>query len=408
MADTFYYTLSGTAANGVDYSLIGDSIYFAVGQDSSYLTINSLPDALLEGTETVTLTCYASTPCGGNDTVSLTLHIIDTPPLTVHLNNDTTLLCPFQNLPLTATPGGGVAIGNYTYLWTNTLSTSDTAQVNPVVTTTYYVTVSDSCGNTANDSVTIHVVPYVPMVLTLNNDTTICGGNEVLLDANVTLGLPDYIYSWSPNISLIDSATVHPANSTTYILTVTDNCGSTISDTVDITVFPIHAEFGYNFPTNQNAQFVDQSNGASSYFWNFGDGSNDSVSILENPSHDYLNDGTYTVTLITINPQGCADTVVHTIVVLPDFYFYFPNAFTPNSNGLNDTYKGFGVGIKKYHMQIFDRWGERIFETTDINVGWDGTYKGAKAPSAVYVVVFDLEGYHWEVKRYIGSITLVH
>ena len=74
---------------------------------------------------------------------------------------------------------------------------------------------------------------------------------------------------------------------------------------------------------------------------------------------------------------------------------------------MNDSYKGYGVGIKKYHMQIFDRWGERLFETTDINIGWDGSYKGAKAPSAVYVVVFDLEGYHWEEKRYIGSVTIV-
>ena len=408
VADTFFYALSGTATNGLDFTSIGDSIYFAPGQDSAYLTINSLPDALIEGDETVTITCFASTPCGGNDTVSLTLHIIDSPPLTVHLNNDTTLLCPFQNLPLTATASGGVAIGGYSYSWTGSASTIDTSQVNPLLTTTYYATVSDSCGNTATDSIKVTIVPYVPMLISLNNDTTICGGNEVLLDANVTMGLPDYIYSWSPNISLIDSATVYPTASTTYILTVTDDCGLTISDTVDITVYPIHAEFIYNFITNQNAQFVDESSGATSYFWNFGDGSNDSVSTQENPSHEYAFDGIYSVTLIVTNAQGCTDTIVHVIHVYPDFYFYFPNAFTPNANGLDDIYKGYGVGIKKYHMQIFDRWGERLFETSDINTGWDGTYKGAKVPSAIYVVVFDLEGFHEDDKRYISSVTIVH
>ncbi len=406
VADTFSFSLSGSASNGIDFSSIVDSVYFAVGQDSAYITINALPDALIEGTETAVLTVYANTPCG-NDTATITLLIVDSPPLTVNLNNDTTLGCPFLNLPLTVSVNGGVAIGNYTYTWTNTTSTSASAIVNPIETTTYYITISDSCGNTATDSVVITINPYIPLQLALTNDTTICEGNHVLLDANPSFGLPDYIYSWSPSISLLDSATVAPVSSTSYIVIATDHCGISISDTVTVTISPIAADFSYSFITNQSVHFQNQSTGAISYLWNFGDGSQDSTSTEDSPIHNYINDGTYTVMLISTNSEDCSDTVYQSVIVLPDFYFYFPNAFTPNASGRNDLFMGYGVGIKKYNMKIYNRWGEKLFETEDLYTGWDGTYMGQKAPSAVYAVIFDLEGYHFEVARRIGSITLV-
>jgi len=407
VADTFFYTLSGTATNGVDYSLIGDSVYFAPGQATANIIVNSLPDALIEGTETVIFSVYVSSPCNGNDTISLTLHIIDSPPLTLSLNNDTTLGCPANNITLSATAHGGVAIGNYHYAWANSTSITNIIQVNPTVTATYYATVTDSCGHSATDSVKVTVIPYLPLQLSFNNDTTICGGNGVLLNANVTSGRPGYIYSWLPNITLSDSITVAPAYPTTYVVTVTDACSHSVSDSMHITVYPIHADFLYSFTTNQTVQFNNQSIGAVNYFWNFGDGSQDSTSNETNPSHFYMTDGTYHVTLIATNIEGCSDTTVQIIVVLPDFYFYFPNAFTPNNNGNNDFFMGYGAGIKTYHMQIFDRWGERLFETTDINTGWDGTYKGAKVPEGIYVCKFDLTGYHFEKKYYIGHVNLL-
>jgi gliding motility-associated-like protein len=406
--DTMNYVITGSATNGLDYSMIDTEVIFAIGQQTATVTINSLSDLLSEGMETVILNVYNSSPCGNvNDTATVTLYIIDSPPLTVNLNNDTTLFCPFQNLPLTATATGGVAIGSYTYTWTNTTSTTNAAIVNPTVTTTYYLTVTDSCNNTASDSITVTIIPYTPLQMTFNNDTIICGGNEVTLDANVTQGRPDYIYNWSPNISNTDNVTVTPGADITYTLTVTDACGLSISDQVTITVYPIIADYGYNFTTNQTVQFFNQSSGAVTYEWNFGDGSFDSTSTDANPVHYYATDGTYVVTLISTNQEGCKDTITQTLVVLPDFYFYFPNAFTPNSSGNNDVYMGYGVGIKSYRMRIFDRWGELIFESTDLYTGWDGTYKGNKLPGGVYPVVFDLEGYSADPKQKYGHVTLI-
>lgn len=406
-AQTFYYSVSGTATNGADYTAIGDSVYMAVGQDSAYIVINSLPDLIIEGTETVFLSLFVTSPCNGNDTLHKTIYIIDTPPLKVSLNDDTSLVCPSQNLFLTATTAGGVAIGGYSYSWTNSSGTHDTIHIHPLVTTTYIVTVTDSCGHTASDTSIVNFIPYVPLQLSLNNDTIICEGHRLLLDANVTNGLPMYSYLWSPNVTTQDSITVQPASSTTYTLKVTDACGYSKSDTVDVTVYPISTSFQYSYITNQTVGFTNLSNGAIAYYWNFGDASDDSTSTLENPEHFYIDDGSYNVMFISVNQNGCADTAYQTVVILPDFYFYFPNAFTPNNNKNNDFFTGYGAGIKSYHMRIFDRWGRLMFESTDINTGWDGNYKGSQAESAVYVCAFDVESLRGKKIRRIGSVTLV-
>jgi gliding motility-associated-like protein len=415
-AQAFYYSVTGTAINGDDYSAIGDTVYFIVGQDSAHIIINSLPDLLIEGTETAIITLYSASACNGSDTLSKTIYIIDTPPLKVSLNDDTTLVCPAQGLFLTANTAGGVAVGGFTYSWvnasgtggwSNVVGTVDTVHINPLLTTTYIVTVSDSCGNTASDTATFNYSAYVPMQLTLNNDTIICGGEQVLLDASVTEGLPGYTYLWTPNVTIMDSVTVLPPTSAVYILQVTDLCGYSKKDTVNVTVYPISSDFQPVFTTNQAVTFNDLSVGAVTYLWNFGDGSDDSTSTLANPEHFYADDGTYTVMLISINPNGCSDTSYKTVEILPDFYFYFPDAFTPNKNGNNDLFMGYGAGIKTYRMRIFDRWGKFIFESTDITVGWDGTYKGEKAMSDVFTCVFDVESMRGVKKRKIGRVTLV-
>jgi len=189
-ADTLNYTIRGTANNGLDYSPITNAVYFVPGQDKALLTINSLPDALTEGTERVILSIYQASSCGAMDTLSLTIYIIDTPPLQVKLPNDTSFMCPALNLPITATITGGVAFGGHTYTWTNANGNGATVLVSPFATTTYYVTVTDSCGQTATDSMLVNIMPYSPLQLSFSNDTAICSGNEVFLDATSSMGSP--------------------------------------------------------------------------------------------------------------------------------------------------------------------------------------------------------------------------
>ncbi|MGQ0828126.1 MAG: choice-of-anchor L domain-containing protein [Bacteroidota bacterium] len=405
--DTLSYSISGTANNGLDYSTILNTIYFAPGQDTALLTINSLPDGLTEGIETIILSIYQTSTCGATDTLFLTIYIVDTPPLQVKLPNDTSFMCPVQNLSLTATVTGGVIFGGHTYTWTNVSGNGATVFVSPTTTTTYYVTATDSCGQTATDSIRVNIMPYASMQLLFNNDTSICSGNSVFLHATVSSGSPGYTYFWSPAVSTTDTVTVTTPTSATYTITVRDACGMSVSDQVTINVNSILADFNYDITTDQTVQFTDMSTGAVSYFWNFGDGSVDSTSILKNPSHYYGNPGSYTVMLTNTNAEGCSDTTYKTLTILPEFHFYFPNAFTPNGDDHNSFFRGYGVGIRSYRMRIFDRWGEVIFDTSDINKGWDGTYGGKILPSAVYVCVFDVQRMDYKKIRRIESVTLV-
>ena len=90
--------------------------------------------------------------------------------------------------------------------------------------------------------------------------------------------------------------------------------------------------------------------------------------------------GSYNVQLAVQNAFGCVDTVIHIIQIDPIFTFYIPNAFSPNDDGDNDYFNGKGVGIVKYKLMIFDRWGDLIFVTEKLDdKGWDGIVSGGDA-----------------------------
>jgi gliding motility-associated-like protein len=99
----------------------------------------------------------------------------------------------------------------------------------------------------------------------------------------------------------------------------------------------------------------------------------------------YENYGEFQVTQIVIGSNGCPDTAIQTVTVLPETILYIPNAFTPNNDLLNEEFKPKGLGILDYEMIIFDRWGMQIFESKQIDEGWDGTFKGRRCQQDVYV-----------------------
>ncbi len=109
---------------------------------------------------------------------------------------------------------------------------------------------------------------------------------------------------------------------------------------------------------------------ADSYKWDFGDSTSTS---LHEPTHRYTQVGAYLVTLYTINQYGCADTAIGTIRVEQGFNFYVPNAFTPNGDGVNDTFRGLGTSFKTYELWIYNRWGRQIYYTNDYEKPWDGS-----------------------------------
>jgi gliding motility-associated-like protein len=146
-------------------------------------------------------------------------------------------------------------------------------------------------------------------------------------------------------------------------------------------------------PDNSTVNFFNLSSGATSYLWNFGDEQSMEVS----PSHLFqVNGGDYSVTLLATSPLGCTSEYALSIIYEEDLIFYVPNSFTPDGDQFNQVFVPiFSSGIDEYsyHLSIFDRWGELIFESFDLNVGWDGTYtaKQGMVQDGMYIWKIDFK-----------------
>lgn len=133
---------------------------------------------------------------------------------------------------------------------------------------------------------------------------------------------------------------------------------------------------------NPEVDFTNTSIGAMNVEWNFGDYeySND-----WNPVHTYPDTGYYEVTQTVFNAYGCSDTISQRLYIHGDLVLYVPNTFTPNGDGLNETFNLSGFGFESFELLIFDRWGNLIKTITDLNDSWDGTYRGIRCQDGVYV-----------------------
>jgi len=118
------------------------------------------------------------------------------------------------------------------------------------------------------------------------------------------------------------------------------------------------------------------------YFWDFGDGTQSNNST--NPSHTYNSGGTYEVELTVTTANGCSGSKTSTLIKADLSELFIPNAFTPNGDGENDVLFVRGE-LDEIFISIFNRWGEKIFESTDQSIGWDGTYKGNLVEPGVFV-----------------------
>jgi gliding motility-associated-like protein len=155
--------------------------------------------------------------------------------------------------------------------------------------------------------------------------------------------------------------------------------------------------------------FTNTSEGFTNFQWYFNDAPNALDSTHNSVKHYFKTDEPITVNIYLAirNSYGCKDTVMKPVDIGPNFTFYIPNTFTPNGDGVNDLFTGTGVGIKKFKMWIYDRWGEMVYYTDDITKGWDGSIKGKLIESKmdVYqwkVIVTDLLG---KDHPYVGHVT---
>lgn len=478
--------LSGTATSGIDYNGVPASVTFQPGQTTVSFTIQSLTDALLEGLETLTLTFSITDPCGNVTPLVLDLWIQDNQPMQVTLSStppscpgdpvtinsqisggvqpytylwstgqttgsmtftpsttttvwlevtdactgipaydtlvvnvpvfaplavvvspDITEICPYVPATIGVQASGGS--GQYTYLWSvNSLlsGTTDSLFVNPGSSTTYLITVSDNCGNSVQDSV-IYTILSPPLVLQMNGPFEICPGDSVDLLVTATGGYGTYYYNWSTTATT-PGITVAPQVSTSYFVQVSDEC-QTFSTTA-VAVVQVVKPLANFYIATQNpmqglpVQLTNASFNAWSYAWSFGDGNG---SFLVNPTHVYTQPGAYEITLIATDQKGCVDSISKWIEIAPERYIYLPNSFTPDGDGLNEYFYGRFIGLLSARFYIFNRWGEEIFFSDQLNFVWNGEYEGVPVQDGTYswYLIYEIEkGIYEDLSGHVNVI----
>ena len=159
---------------------------------------------------------------------------------------------------------------------------------------------------------------------------------------------------------------------------------------------------------NNTVHFTDQSIDAAHWNWQIGPGY---TTTEKNPTYAFTDTGKVKVRLIVTHPEGCKDSLSAILDIRPEIRWFMPNAFTPNADSKNEGFlgKGFLEGATQFNMSIWNRWGEKVFETTDPNEAWNGRQqnRGGMSPSGGYVYIVTFTGPRGEGHEYKGYATLV-
>lgn len=235
---TIPISVTGTATENADYSSIPTSVSFAAGVTDASFSFDAFADVITEGIETVNIVLDIPDPCGGANPITLMLQIDDIDPVSVTVNNSD-VLCPGELVELIANPMGGV--GPYLYSW-STGETTPSIFVSPTSTQTYSVTVTDNClQQSATASSTVNVPVYQPLTISTSPDQVeICPYVPTDLVGTPSGGAGAYTYVWTNaageeigNDSIVN---VLPPATTSYTITVTDQCGEEEVATINYTI----------------------------------------------------------------------------------------------------------------------------------------------------------------------------
>jgi len=315
-------------------------------------------------------------------------NIIVRNPLSLKHASDT-FICLNESLNLSPILDGGV--GNYVMSWDNGLGTGLTKVVSPTVNTTYQVMLSDNCSKPlyANINVVVNPLPIIDMDA---NPKQTCQFKPVVF-TNKSLAGVGSTYVWyfgDGDSSKIENSTHSYKSEGNYTtkLKVTNEFGCTDLAKSNFTIEIQSAPKSMFIPNklegdffNAEILFNNVSTGGKNYLWNFDDGS---LSSEENPTYRFRDTGYFTVYLVVSNDVGCFDTSSVEIRIKDVFYMYVPNAFSPNSDGVNDVFHLQYRGISDFNLTVFNRWGEILWHTNKPDESWDGKYQGKLVEQGVY------------------------
>lgn len=294
------------------------------------------------------------------------------------------------------------------YLW-NTGDTSATINVHPQQTSLYSVVVYDTSGCQNRDSVLVKIQPAPPLYA--GPDTTVCKGVDYLMPATSAGGS----VTWEPAIGLTDYTILNPTfnaqDSVHYILTITDSIGCRNADSVLLRVKGPYLNAGADTTLCPDVSYQIQVLADSgNILWSPATGLSSSTS----PTPLFNGSETQEYLVSLTDTSGCIAYDTLLISIEPcESYIKVPQAFTPNNDGNNDHFTLFAENITDYEIRIYNRWGELVYSSRDLNElndmskGWDGTFKGKLqnvGTFVYYVTAKDKAGKKFEKK---GNLTLI-
>lgn len=386
----------------VDINVNGGSSPYSIVWSGSTSSSSEDLDQLEAGTYTVTVT--DNNGCTGTLT-----QVIDNPaPFTAEvLLKDPTCNGYEDGSAVVSNVQGNQGV--LTYVWsTDNPNPNSVGAVNNLKPGTHTVQVFDENSCSAIIEFTIDEVP--PFVINnLDSTASKCRSNGLYpgtgqVSANIGGSNGGVSIQWTGNGDTTNTPTWGNRTPGLYTYVATDVKGCVLTGTVyvdsinpvaDFTAEPMQGIAPLDVDFTNTSTGISQNN--ASYSWNPGFGSFNSTEIFTYaPDTTYTEGGTYTVVLIVTNEYGCKDSTSKEIVVYTPLEYTAPNVFTPNGDGVNDYLYISGEGITEegYNMVIFNRWGEKVFETNlpGQTNGWNGTNaKGKELPEGVYQYVFTLK-----------------
>lgn len=351
----------------------------------------------LAGTYTITNAVGASGGCPAvNFDVVLT---VIANPVAPTLGGTTTYCEGDTASGLTASGGGGTINWYDDAGLTNLVGTGGTFDAGQLLvgTHTFYAIETNGLCVGAPASITI-TVNALPIHNGVSQTTSICEGESVTL---VSDGVGTLTWSTGANT---DTLVVSPTTSTWYVSTYSNSCGS-VSDSVQVTVNPLPtAEAGDSVTIGLGTSTTLNGTGGTSYTWT-PPGTLDCSTCADPLATP---DATTTYFLTVTDANGCMDVDSVTVIVNTDFDVFLPNVFSPDGDGRNDVFYVRGSGIATLEFVIYDRWGSKMFESSSVDQGWDGTYKGTPVNNGVYVYYVRATGFNSsEPTELKGNVTVL-
>ncbi len=356
---------------------------------------------------TNTLTGCVSTSTDVANTFTVYVNTNTPTVITTAVSSNTVIGCG-GNATVTFSANAVTSGSSLSYSWSTGVTTST---IDITTAGVYSVVVTDNgSGCTATSQFTIDGSSTPPQNVNAGSFASIpCGTSTVALNGTTTSTNVSYAWTGPSATSIISNTNIaNPVvnEAGTYTFTVTDNLTGCQTST---TVVVSQASVNISFTADQtsgiaplNVNFTNTSTGASSYSWDFADGN---TSVATNPSNVFTTSGSYIVTLISTS--GCPGSYTLEIVVNDGLTLEIPNVFTPNGDGVNDIFTIKSTGIKDISLQIFNRWGEKLYEFSGAKASWDGLApNGVKVPEGTYFYFVKATGYDDKTIEKNGTVNL--